>query len=338
MYYYNLVVLQNLTISSAVEGKVFVGGNITSRSPATFGVASPASSQVSLEVAGLFVGEGTTTVNGNLVVSSQNVVTEGKVNNKPVVVNNGVVATDTKLYDRSVKISGDLINFSIKLGSLPATGMCRLASGAVQCKAQANQVNVFQIPTVWFSYTNVTSFSVTYDGSGTAAFIVINVAGGTGAIRWKDKSIGGIDQSRVLFNFMSTNALQVESPFSGGILAPYAHLQAKAAITGSVAVASADFSGGAHVSLPSLVCPGGQTLPPTVIPTLPPSTNPTKAPVMATPQPVMATPQPAMSTPQPVSQIATGAPVKSTTPPPVAQVATPAPVLPSTPSPEVVPA
>jgi choice-of-anchor A domain-containing protein len=303
-------------------------------------------SQVSLEVAGRFSGVGTAAVNGNLIVSNRNVVTKGSqllINSSPVSTNGGTVITDEKLSDRSTKLAGDLASLSNKLGSLPATGLCRLVSNIVECKAQVGILNVFEVQDAWFHNPAVTAFNVVHDGPSKAAFVLMNVPGSAGSILWKDKSVGGMEPSRLLLNFISAKSLRFESTFRGGVLAAHAHLQANAVITGSVAVASADFNQGALISLPSLVCPGGETLPPTPVPTTPPTPIPSKppttlAPVKSTPSPVKSTPQPAISTPPPAAKAATEMPVKKEpiTSPPVAAGTLP-PILAPTPPPKAAP-
>jgi choice-of-anchor A domain-containing protein len=94
MHYYNLVVLQNLTVSSNVRGRAFVGANVNWLSGPSFGSAGTSSPLVSLEVAGLVLGgTGSSEVHGNMVVSTLNSVTNNNVNDIPISLHDGTVTT-----------------------------------------------------------------------------------------------------------------------------------------------------------------------------------------------------------------------------------------------------
>jgi choice-of-anchor A domain-containing protein len=285
LIYYNLVTMQSLNISSSIQGRTFVGGDLVSTLSGTFGAAGAPSSQVSLEVAGTVNGNGDSiTVNGNVFVSTVlNVVVDGSpttVNGKTVLARNGVVKTDASLGSRSTKIQVDLQSLATKIGALPSTGLCTAdaTTETLVCRTRAGRAAVFEVTAAMLNDSQLKKFSVVNDGN--VDFVMINVRGSS-PIQWAStKSMTGTwltstqGQARTIWNFVDATTVNIEGPFMGGVLATSAEIKAKAEIFG--AVAAKHFRSTADISLPNMVCPGGLTLPPTAAPTsLPPSPSPT---------------------------------------------------------------
>ncbi|MBX3014642.1 MAG: choice-of-anchor A family protein [Caldilineaceae bacterium] len=237
---YSLIVLDDLSTSSEVENRTFVGGSLISAASATFAinVSGIAPSEA------MFVVVGDLVAGGPLNLNAGSLRLGGNRNNRPINFNGGgSLIQDTSLSDGP--ITGLLQTATAQLAAqTPNNGVTLPAGQPGPAKfnvttTTAAGVAVFQIAGSELFGNNLVQ-QIELD-PGAAGLVVINVTGTT--IDWSGNGnmVGNFTQSqwrsRVLWNFPQATTINMGSHnMMGALLAPYAHLTTTAIIDGSVAV------------------------------------------------------------------------------------------------------
>lgn len=321
---YDVIVLDDLSTSSDVEGRTFVGDDITSTGSANFAIAlAVAPGDSTLVVVDDVVAGNPLNLNaGSLRIG-------GTTNGRIVNYNGGgaliadpslsVEPNATVLKNASQTIAGYASNNTVTIPSgQPGPLKFKVTS------TDACGVAVFDVPASVFSNSNVQQIEL---DPGSASTIVINVSGTS--VDWTSGNMvsqftSAFWRARVLWNFHQATSIAFGSHnMMGAVLAPLANVTTSANVDGSIAASSLTTSSEVH--LPTFVG-NPQCASPT--PTPKPTASPTPV-VTPTPKPT-ASPTPG-ATPTPTST-----PVATPTASPT-QTPTPAPtgtaIVPPTPSP-----
>ncbi|HEY8516182.1 MAG TPA: choice-of-anchor A family protein [Candidatus Binatia bacterium] len=332
--HYSVIVLDDLSTSSDVEGRTFVGDDIVSTSSANFAIAISTTT-----------GDGTLVVVDDIVAGSPLNLNAGSLriggttNGRVVNYNGG----GSLIPDPSLSVApviATLTAGSAALAAIPANNVATIPAGQPgplrftvtstdECGVAVFNVSAAEV----FGNPSVQQIELDPNGAST---ILINVSGTS--VNWSHGNMVGSFtnthwRARVLWNFHEATSLQLGSRnIMGAVLAPYAAVTTSANIDGSIAASSLTTT--AEVHLPTFVgevC-GGPTPTPTATPTPTPIVTPTPTPVVTpTPTPVVTpTPTPVVTpTPTPV--------VTPTPTPVVTPTPTPTPVVTPTPTPTATP-
>jgi choice-of-anchor A domain-containing protein len=343
MGHYDLIVLGDLSTSSDVEGRTWVGDDIVSSSSANFAIhlATPPGESTLVVVDDIVAGSPLSLQAGSLRIG-------GTTNGRIVNYNGGGGLIADPSLDPAATIA-TLTNASATLADIPANNAATIPSGQpgplrfTVSAIDACGVAVFNVSAAdVFSNPNVQQIELQ---PGSASTILINVSGAS--VNWNQgnmvSSFTDIGwRARVLWNFHQATSIQLNSRnFMGALLAPLASVTTTGNLDGSVAVQNLMTS--AEVHLPTFAG-DPQCVTPTPTPTPAPTATPTPTPApTATPTPTPAptatpTPTPApTATPTPTSAptatpTPTPAPTATPTPTP-APTATPTPAPTPTPQP-----
>lgn len=212
---YNVFVFGDMTQSSDAEGRVAVGGNATFTN---FGIGdrleNSNGTDTRLVVGGDLTYNGGQVFGGGAVVGGQ-VNTGVNFNCSPdcnVSQGNPIDFDAAKTY---------LNGLSSHLGGLDVTGNTEYKWGGIWLQGNNSDLNVFTIDGSEFngkSYLNLA-------GVGNDSTVVFNILGDAVNIANFGMNLGGLDPSKVLFNF--TEATQVQTTgfsFAGSVLATQANV------------------------------------------------------------------------------------------------------------------
>ena len=253
LHEWNLVVLGDLKSSSEVEGRTFVGGNLSGtssnyqiRTPAASAAKTPALTVVGDVTGGTKNLTGGATVGGNvssgfsLNGSPQTVLVGGTIANTNVnqnIVKSGQAATagfTQGLIDQRDALTRSMVDLSNGLSALTATGTALIANNRATFNAVAggNGVAVFSLAASDLSRFGEIAFN--RNGADT---VIVNVSGAT--IRLDDNFLGNADQlgRNVIWNFADATTVDVTTAWRGSVLAPLA-----AGTTGNYIQGSAVFN------------------------------------------------------------------------------------------------
>ncbi len=252
---WNLVVLGDLTSSSEVEGRTFVGGDLNGTS-SNYQIRTPAAS--TFDVPGLTVvgdvnGGAKNLNNGsgaliggnvnsgfNLNGAPQTVKVGGSVANTNVnnnVLQSGLAASDpafaVNLQQRASLLNSSLTDMSRTLGGLASNSEFLISGnrGTFNAVPNADGVAVFNITAVDLDRIGEIKFNL--NGADTA---IVNVAGAN--VTLNDNFLGGTNGlgEHVIWNFPDASKLDSTTAWGGSVLAPFA-----AATTGNYIEGSAVF-------------------------------------------------------------------------------------------------
>lgn len=235
---YSLIVLDDLWTNSDVEGRTFVGGNITSADSANFGinVSGVAAEEAMLVVVGDIVG-------GNpLQLNAGSLRLGGSANGRLINYNGGgSLIPDTTQSDGPVTTM--LQDASAQLAALPVNNMAQLPAG----QPGPARFNVTSVNDDGAAIFEVAADQLFNNGAqqielnpGSASMVVINVTGAT--INWTSGNMVGSftdyqARSRIIWNFPQASTINFNGyNMMGAMLAPYAHVTTSANIDGAVAV------------------------------------------------------------------------------------------------------
>lgn len=251
---WNLVVLGDLQSSSEVEGRTFVGGNLTGNS-SNYQIRTPAPSatgQPGLTVVGDVTG-GTKNLNNgsgaivggnvqsgfNLNGGTQTVLVGGTIANTNVnqnIVQSGLGASGSFSADLSMQksvLASSMTDLSQGLRALDANSTAAIAGNRMTLNAapDASGVAVFSLTAAQLDSIGEIQFNL--NGADTA---IVNVSGAS--IRLNDNFLGGTAGlgEHVIWNFADATALDLTTAWGGSVLAPKA-----AATTGNYIQGSAVF-------------------------------------------------------------------------------------------------
>jgi choice-of-anchor A domain-containing protein len=265
----NLIVLGDMSGGDDVEGKTFVGGNLTNA--ATYGNGRGGAAVTSSSYPTLTVG-GNASGNININNGDDESAPEGAIigGNAGTVSINGTPA--------SLTVGGSVGNFnangdaySHNVGPSVAAGIATQTAALTTDLDSLSTALAGLTPTGSVTNTDPNSFtlSATPNGAGyevidiTAAELasaatiyynfssttptIINVSGASGYTFSANNNNGDAYSSTVLWNFEGATSVTFGTQEEGGVLAPYATVHNTSPIEGSVAVASFDQGGEVHL-------------------------------------------------------------------------------------------
>lgn len=263
---YNLVVLGDLTSSSEVEGRTFVGGDLNGNSsnyqiqplaPSTTGTPG-------LTVVGDVNGGAKNLNNGsgaivggnvnsglNLNGAVQTVQVGGTISNTNVnanTVNSGLAASDPGfaqgLIQQKSLIETSMTGLSHDLGTEAANSQFTITgnTGTFDAQPNAQGVAVFNISAADLDKIGEIQFNL--NGADTA---IVNVSGG--AVTLNDNFLGGTQNlgEHVIWNFPDAKDLSLSTAWGGSVLAPSAAATTANYIQGSAVFGSLVQNGEMHI-------------------------------------------------------------------------------------------
>ena len=247
---YTLIVLDDLSTSSDIENRAFVGGNLV----------STASANIGINVQGIAASEPMFSVVGNLVAGNPINLNAGSLhlggnrNGRPINFNGGgTLVQDPTLFDTA--ITNLLQTATAQLAAEPANNGVSLPTGQpgparFQVTATtAEGVAIFQVAAAdLFGNNLVQQMELT---PGAATTILINVTGSNVDWNGNGNMVGNFTNSqwrgRVLWNFAQATAINFRAHnFMGALLAPYAQVTTAANLDGAVAVRALTTSAEVH--------------------------------------------------------------------------------------------
>lgn len=288
---WNLIVLGDLTSSSEVEGRTFVGGNLTGNS-SNYQIRTPATSVLGtpgLTVVGDVNGGHKNLNNGSGAIVGGNVNSGFNLNGATQTVKVGGTISNTNVNQNIVKLGlntsdpafGVNLNQQKSMLTTSLTGLSGdlkgLASnsaltingnrGTFDAKPDANGVAVFNISAADLNKIGEIQFNL--NGADTA---VVNVSGTNIALN--DNFLGGTKGlgEHVIWNFPDATTLASTTAWGGSVLAPNASATTSNYIEGSAVFGSLVQNGEFHLGTyigkyrPPVTVPDGGGGQPTPIP------------------------------------------------------------------------
>ncbi|MFC0204403.1 choice-of-anchor A family protein [Novosphingobium soli] len=263
---WNLVVLGDLTSSSEVEGRTFVGGNLSGNSSNYQIQSLPASSTGTpgLTVVGDVLGGHKNLNNGsgavvggnvssgfNLNGAAQTVLVGGSISNTNVnnnTVTSGLSASDPSFTQNLVQqkslIETSMTGLSHTMETQAANSQLTISGnrGTFNAQPDANGVAVFNISAADLDKIGEIQFNL--NGADTA---IVNVSGT--AITLNDNFLGGTQNlgEHVIWNFPDAETLSLTTAWGGSVLAPGAAATTANYIQGSAVFGSLVQNGEMHI-------------------------------------------------------------------------------------------
>jgi choice-of-anchor A domain-containing protein len=289
---FNLIVLGNLSASSDVEGRAFVGGNVSGNftNGLTAGDITPSPSgyntltvdgniggQVNINNGGFTVGGNATNINTN---NSAGTISQAGGNIANINLNGGALqyggasgninlnggATKTQVAGLStnplpVSTFAPLSALSLTLDGLAATSTAYVDGGnhaIFNAVAGANGQAVFDInASLAAQIFSAASFQFNL---GTATSVIINVDD-SGAIHDTTNFNGAAIAQELLWNFVGTTSISFGTEFAGTVLATNANVTNNGPIDGTLVAANASLNGEIHSHPYDGTLPGGGGVP-----------------------------------------------------------------------------
>lgn len=280
---WNLVVLGDLSSSSEVEGRTFVGGNLTGNSSnySTRPVQSSSGAPAGLTVVGNVEGGHKNLNNGSGAVVGGNVQSGFNLNGSPQTVKVGGTISNTNVNQNTV-ISGlaasdpafrvelgqqksylttSMNTLSREMGALDGNSALTISGsrGVFNAVPDAKGLAVFNIDSAQLDRIGEIQFNL--NGADTA---IVNVSGK--AIRLDDNFLGGTSSlgEHVIWNFRDAETLTMTTAWGGSVLAPNATARTYNQINGSAVFGnleqngkmSANLYSGGYYSAPPSPTPG----------------------------------------------------------------------------------
>jgi len=263
---WNLVVLGDLSSSSEVEGKTFVGGNLNGNS-SNYQISSSVANSTGtpgLTVVGDVNGGAKNLNNGsgaivggnvnsgfNLNGSAQTVQVGGTISNTNVnqnTVQSGLGASNPQftqdLQQQKSQIDTSMGSLSHDLSQLASNSALSISGnkGTFDAQPDANGVAVFNISAADLDKIGEIAFNL--NGADTA---IVNVTGSS--ISLNDNFLGGTQNlgEHVIWNFPDATSLDLTNAWGGSVLAPNAAATTSNYIQGSAVFGSLTQNGEMHV-------------------------------------------------------------------------------------------
>ncbi len=263
---WNLVVLGNLESSSEVEGRTFVGGNLTGNSSNynIRGGAPSANGQAGLTVVGDVTGGHKNLNNGSGAVVGGNVssgfnlngapqtvkvggtISNTNVNQNTVVSNLGATdpAFTVQLQQQKTRLADSMGSLSFAMGTLATNSQFSVQGnrGVFTAQPDAKGMAVFNITAADLDKIGEIQFNL--NGADTA---IVNVSGRS--ITLNDNFLGGTNNlgEHVIWNFPDAEDLKLTTAWGGSVLAPLADAETRNYIQGSGVFGSLKQNGEMHV-------------------------------------------------------------------------------------------
>ncbi len=251
---YNLITLGDFSSNSDVEGKTFVGGNLTGSQSHNLGIklSSPYDGPT-LQVAGNVASGNPLSVQGGMRVGLNNNMQWGsqkKINNR--FINNVAWLAQANLDAVRDSYDVELKSNSQAFKDMTSNSTVTIPSGQpsaykfhVNQAIAANDYAVFDIGQ-WGLFTNnkVQQIEMLANNINSIAGIIINVGGINANWNNSGNMVGNIFTSlvgreKILWNFYEAQTIQLHAhSFMGSILAPYATVTSANPIEGSLGVLS----------------------------------------------------------------------------------------------------
>lgn len=249
MAYYNLITLDDLSTTSDVEGRTFVGGNLVSTNSATFATrlgSSPATESTLTVVGNLAAGNPLNLNAGSLRLGGQR---NGRIIN---FNGGGALIADGTLSDAA--LTAVLQDGSLELAQQTAYNSVTVPVGQPgPLRFTVNNINSAGVATFQVNAKDIFDNSLVQQMElfpQSATTIVINVAGTT--VNWSSGNMIGNFvnknwRANVIWNFYEAKTINLNSRnFMGALLAPLAEVKAAGRIDGAVAVRSLITTAGVH--------------------------------------------------------------------------------------------
>ncbi len=263
---WNLIVLGDLTSTSEVEGRTFVGGNLTGAS-SNYQIAVPApsaSEQPGLTVIGNVIGGTKNLNNGSGAIVGGNVESGfnlnggihavqvgGTISNTNVnknQVRSGLATSDasflTRLETQGMALAGSMKELSTSLGMLDANSQVQMSGNKATFNASPDSrgVAVFSISASDLNRIGEIAFNL--NGADTA---VVNVSGAS--VLLNDNFLGGTQGlgEHVIWNFGEAQTLDLSTAWGGSVLAPWASATTSNYIQGSAVFGDLTQNGEMHL-------------------------------------------------------------------------------------------
>lgn len=263
---WNLIVLGDLQSSSEVEGRTFVGGDLSgSSSNYQIGAARPSpTGQPGLTVVGNVTGGVKNLNNGsgavvggnaqsgfNLNGATQTVKVGGTINNTNVnqnIVQSGLAASNpdfaSSLAAQGAVLAGSMKQLSATFSAMPANSQMEVSGNRATFNAapNSNGMAVFSISDKDLNSVGEIAFNL--NGADTA---IVNVSGS--AIILDDNFLGGTAGlgEHVIWNFGEAQKLDQSTAWGGSVLAPWAAATTVNYIQGSAVFGSLVQNGEMHL-------------------------------------------------------------------------------------------
>jgi choice-of-anchor A domain-containing protein len=262
---WNLVVLGDLRSSSEVEGRTFVGGNLTGNS-SNYQIKAPAASpsgQPGLTVVGNVTGGTKNLNNGSGAIVGGNVESGFNLNGGTQTVRVGGTIANTNVNQNTVQsglgssgsfsadlamqksvLSSSLIDLSQGLNKLTSNSTAAISGNRLTLNAapDAKGVAVFSLTAAQLDSIGEIQFNL--NGADTA---VVNVSGAN--IHLNDNFLGGTGNlgEHVIWNFADAASLDLTTAWGGSLLAPKAAATTANYIQGSAVFGSLVQDGEMHL-------------------------------------------------------------------------------------------
>ncbi len=262
---WNLVVLGNLESSSEVEGRTFVGGNLSGNS-SNYGIRATTSpnGQPGLTVVGNVTGSHKNLNNGsgaviggnvssgfNLNGPNQTVKVGGTISNTNVNQNIVISNLDASnpafglgLQQSKTELKSSMGSLSFEMGTLKSNSQLTVQGnrGTFTAQPNAQGLAVFNITAADLDRIGEIQFNL--NGADTA---IVNVTGRS--INLNDNFLGGTNNlgERVIWNFPEAETLSLSTAWGGSVLAPLADAETRNYIQGSAVFGNLKQNGELHI-------------------------------------------------------------------------------------------
>jgi choice-of-anchor A domain-containing protein len=229
---WNLVVRNNVTSSSEVDGSALIGGNLTGSSNyAVHGVTAPGGEGLAI---------GGNIVSGSIAINNGGHLRLNGLNGGTVNLNGGGSSLSGAVVPSMVNSAmAEASAISANLLSLTPNGTI---DGAGNLSAVPTMIDGQLVAVYYFSAASIQSLGQLNLNIGSAQSVILNVESDNGLVDLiaPPNIIGGFNQansSRILWNFFDATSVVVNNTFNGAVLAPLADLQVLGGgINGSVVV------------------------------------------------------------------------------------------------------
>ena len=263
---WNLIVLGDLVSSSEVEGRTFVGGNLSGNS-SNYNISPgtpSANAQPGLTVVGNVTGGAKNLNNGSGAIVGGNVSSGFNLNGNPQTVQVGGTISNTNVNQNTVNsglgtsnpgfvqqlqqdkslLTTSMNNLSHEMSTLTANSQMQISGnrGTFTAQPGSDGMAVFNITSGQLDSIGEIQFNV--NGADT---VIVNVSGS--AINLNDNFLGGTNNlgEKVIWNFYEADSLKLTTAWGGSVLAPKASAQTGNYIQGSAVFGSLVQNGEMHV-------------------------------------------------------------------------------------------
>ena len=263
---WNLVVLGDLQSSSEVEGRTFVGGNLTGNSSnySIRPLGTSPTGQPGLTVVGDVNGSHKNLNNGGGAIVGGNVNSGFNLNGAPQTVKVGGTISNTNINQNTVvsnlgtsnpafvsnlqsqkgALNSSLTSLSYDMGTLASNSQLVIQGnrGTFNAQPDANGTAVFNITSADLDRIGEIQFNL--NGANTA---IVNVSGR--AINLNDNFLGGTNNlgEHLIWNFHQAEDLNLTTAWGGSVLAPLADARTANYIQGSAVFRNLNQNGEMHI-------------------------------------------------------------------------------------------